>query len=103
MSGEVFYGQRVRRSEGSRTAKGIVGRQMADSWKFLLCFSITRFLEVNNPKIIKSISCITAALISILTKFVYDLCLMYLVNMCIHPIGKRVSDYVIFHISPVAY
>ena len=28
-TGEVFYGRTVRRSEGSRTAKGIVGRRMA--------------------------------------------------------------------------
>ena len=41
MSGEVFYGPTVRRLEGSRTAKGIVGRRTADSWKFLLFFSNT--------------------------------------------------------------
>ena len=33
MSGVVFYGQTVRQSEGSRTAKDI-----ADGWKFLLLF-----------------------------------------------------------------
>ena len=31
MSGEVFYGLTVRRSEGSRTAKGIVGRRTVRS------------------------------------------------------------------------
>ena len=44
MSGEVFYGWTVRRSKGGRTAKGIVGRRMADSWMFLLFFSITPLL-----------------------------------------------------------
>ena len=38
MSGEVFYGCTVRRLEGSRTVKGIVGRRTADGWKFLLLF-----------------------------------------------------------------
>ena len=41
MSGEVFYGRIVRWSEGSRAAKGIVGRRTEDSWKFLLFFSNT--------------------------------------------------------------
>ena len=36
MSGEVFYGRSVRWLEGSRTAKGIVGRRTADGWKLLL-------------------------------------------------------------------
>ena len=38
MSGEVFYGRTVRQLEGSRTAKGIVGRRTADERKFLLLF-----------------------------------------------------------------
>ena len=36
MSGEVFYGQTVRRSEGSRAAKGIVGRRTVGSFYFFL-------------------------------------------------------------------
>ena len=36
MSGEVFYGRSVRRSEGSRTAKGIVGRRTDESFYFFL-------------------------------------------------------------------
>ena len=36
MSGEVFYGRTVRRSEGSRTAKGIVGWQTVGSFYFFL-------------------------------------------------------------------
>ena len=43
MSGEVFYGRLVGRSEGSRTAKGIVGRRMADGLKFLLLFRTALF------------------------------------------------------------
>ena len=38
MSGEVFYGWSVRRSEGSQTAKGIVGRRRGDGRMFLLLF-----------------------------------------------------------------
>ena len=38
MPEEVFYGWSVRRSEGSRTAKGIVGQRTADGRKFLLLF-----------------------------------------------------------------
>ena len=38
MSREVFYGRTVCRSEGSRTAKGIVGRRTAVGRKFLLLF-----------------------------------------------------------------
>ena len=45
MSREVFYGRSVRRSEGSRTAKGIVGRRMADGRKFLLLFRTTHFFK----------------------------------------------------------
>ena len=36
MSGEVFYGRTVRRSEGSRTAKGIVGRRTVGSFYSIL-------------------------------------------------------------------
>ena len=36
MSGEVFYGRSVRRSEGSRAAKGIVGRLTDGSFYFFL-------------------------------------------------------------------
>ena len=52
MSGEVFYGRKVRRLEGSRTAKGIVGRQTADGGrrtadgrKLLLLFRTALFVE----------------------------------------------------------
>ena len=48
MSGEVFYGRSVRRSEGSRTAKGIVGRRTADRLKFLLLFRTARTFYVNS-------------------------------------------------------
>ena len=41
MSGEVFYGRSVRQSEGSWTAKGIVGQRSADGRKFLLLFRTT--------------------------------------------------------------
>ena len=47
MSGEVFYGRTVRRSEGSRMAKGIVGRQTADGRKFLLLFKTARITNTN--------------------------------------------------------
>ena len=43
MSGEVFYGQSVFLSEGSRTAEGIVRRRTADRRKFLLCFRTSPF------------------------------------------------------------
>ena len=36
MSGEVFYGRTVRQSEGSQTAKGIVGRRADGSFYFFL-------------------------------------------------------------------
>ena len=36
MSGEVFYGRTVRRSEGSQTAKGIVGRRTVGSFYSVL-------------------------------------------------------------------
>ena len=44
MSREVFYGRSVRRSEGSRTAKGIVRRRTADGRKFLLLFRTAQFI-----------------------------------------------------------
>ena len=47
MSGEVFYGRTVHKSEGSRTAKSIVGRRMADGQKFLLLFRTAQNEQVH--------------------------------------------------------
>ena len=51
MSGEVFYGRTVRRSEGSWMAKGIVGWRTADIWKFLLFFRNTQLAMLFSFKI----------------------------------------------------
>ena len=48
MSREVVYGWSVRRSEGSRTAKGIVGRRTVDGRKFLLLFRTALKILDNN-------------------------------------------------------
>ena len=59
LSGEVFYGRSVCRSEGSRTSEGIVVRQTADGWKFWLLFRTALKRTKTQKKLIKRLTSLT--------------------------------------------